>query len=103
MLKGDFANGGCDLREACSSQLHSCRKKHEEFICLCLYFYSRPTLPDKRFCCCSWPPGRKNLGLQKSKSLLFYLTPAWQAPLLVSSGLITWLFNPDDSYLSPPL
>lgn len=36
MLEGDFANSGCDLREACSSQLHSCRKKHEELICLCL-------------------------------------------------------------------
>jgi len=34
MLKGDFANGGCDLGEACSSQLHSCRKKHEELIFL---------------------------------------------------------------------
>lgn len=47
VLKGDFADSGCDLREACSSQFDSCREKHKEIICRCLtrsYFYSRPTL-----------------------------------------------------------
>lgn len=36
ILKGDFADGVCDLGEACSSQHHSCRKKIEELICLSL-------------------------------------------------------------------
>jgi len=105
VLKGNFADGGCDLREACSSQHNSC-KKHEGLICVSLtritFTPDRLSFAGQPFSWCSWNMGRKVLKLQNWDST-FILPLTWQSALLVSPGLIIWLFDPYHSYLFPPL